>query len=165
MRQPVSDRLGDLRFGRDGAAEGDDVITPASPMRKRSSFERQTARSRIVHSDRLASLIRDRSFHGKARVLPSARCRTLAGSDAMLVASRKAGFGAWTINRSSTAWTDSASMGAGASPPIGTRLPLGMDSDNPSHGAPARPYRARAHVGSRIALVDASVSPADYRKG
>lgn len=55
----------------------------------------------------------------------------------------KAGFGASTINRSPTAWTDSASSELERSAPISTRLPLGIDSDSPSTARAARPYGER----------------------
>src|ERR1700692_4503241 len=56
----------DERLGRGGAAENDDVITPASPMRKRSSPGRQTARSRIVPCGSQRRLAGDDSFHAGA---------------------------------------------------------------------------------------------------
>jgi hypothetical protein len=53
---------------RQGGAEVDDAITPASPMGKRSSAELQSARSRIVLSEHVGAAGEKRRIHAEARV-------------------------------------------------------------------------------------------------
>jgi hypothetical protein len=85
-RSRLGRRLRHARVGRGGAAEGDDVITPASPKRKRSSPERQTARSRIVQSGSRGGVLRDariraRLFRKGPRVCQRGRSRWVSCSE------------------------------------------------------------------------------------
>ena len=84
---------------------------------------------------------------------PRLRCARVAGcvigNDVMLVASGKQVFGGWMVDRYAV-WSDSALLELAPSPAVGTRLPLGVDSDRPTMARQGAPCGGRAHLTPRI---------------
>ena len=117
------------------------VSPPGRPARSRGRRRRRPAISReqgraSLRSSSLRGLLRghmreDADVIRRPKLPRFSPCGSVVQASAVRAAAREQVLGGWTINRSPAVWSDSASSDLAPSPPIGARLPFGVDRDGP----------------------------------